>query len=224
MDSTCASAAALGISITVASGDNGSSDGTNTDTVDFPASSPHVLSCGGTALVAANGQRSSETVWNDQPNGGASGGGYSKVFAVPDWQTAAVAQPARKHQHKKHQDSSVAVAEVSEQATQAEAFRGVPDVAGNASPETGYQVLVDGQQMVVGGTSAVAPLWAGLIALMNQQLGKKLGFINPLLYPLNETPFFDITSGSNGDYNAGPGWDPCTGLGSPNGQVLVSSL
>jgi kumamolisin len=224
MDSTCRSAAALGISITVASGDNGSTDGTNTDTVDFPASSPHVLACGGTALVSSNGQRTSETVWNDQAGGGgASGGGYSKVFALPDWQTSAVAQPAKKHQHKKHA-SSVAVAEMEEHATKPEAYRGVPDVAGNASPETGYQVLVDGQQMVVGGTSAVAPLWAGLIALMNQQLGKNLGFINPLLYPLKESPFYDVTSGTNGDYSAGPGWDPCTGLGSPNGQSLVTAL
>jgi kumamolisin len=224
MDTTCQSAAALGVSITVASGDNGSSDGTNTDAVDFPASSPHVLACGGTKLVASNGQRS-ETVWNDQPQGGASGGGYSKVFPVPTWQTAAVSVPSKKH--KKHEDSSVAVAEHEDSATKV--GRGVPDVSGDASPETGYQILVDGQQMVVGGTSAVAPLWAGLIALINEQLnkqqaGKRVGLLNPEIYPLGETPFYDITSGDNGSQTAGKGWDACTGLGSPNGQQLLKSL
>jgi kumamolisin len=201
MDSTCQSAAALGVTITVASGDNGSSDGGNGNNVDFPASSPHVLGCGGTALAVSNGQRRSELVWNDQASGGgASGGGVSTVFSLPAWQ---------------------AKAGVPKSGT---GGRGVPDVAGDASPETGYQILVDGQQEIVGGTSAVAPLWAGLIALLNQQLGRKAGFLNPQLYSLGEAPFFDITTGNNGAFSAGPGWDPCTGLGSPNGQQLLSSL
>jgi kumamolisin len=76
----------------------------------------------------------------------------------------------------------------------------------------------------VGGTSAVAPLWAGLIALINQQLGRNVGFLNPLLYPLGEMPFYDVTSGNNGSFSAGPGWDPCTGLGAPNGQQLLQAL
>lgn len=203
MDTTCQSAAALGISITVAAGDNGSSDGESGDNVDFPASSPHVLGCGGTALTVSNGARQSEVVWNDQASGGgATGGGVSTVFALPTWQANA-GVPA---------------------ATTSTGGRGVPDVSGDASPETGYQILVDGDQEVVGGTSAVAPLWAGLIALLNQQLGKNVGFLNPQLYPLGETPFFDITSGNNGDFSAGPGWDACTGLGSPNGQALLTAL
>jgi kumamolisin len=201
MDSTCQSAAALGITITVASGDNGSSDGGRGNNVDFPASSPHVLGCGGTTLAVSDGQRRSEVVWNDQASGGgASGGGISTVFPLPAWQASAGVPKS------------------------GTGGRGVPDVAGDASPETGYQILVDGQQEIVGGTSAVAPLWAALIALLNQQLGKKAGFLNPQLYSLGEAPFFDITTGNNGAFSAGTGWDPCTGLGSPNGQQLMASL
>jgi len=103
--------------------------------------------------------------------------------------------------------------------------RGVPDVAGDADPQTGYQVLVDGQQMVIGGTSAVAPLWAGLTALMNQSLGKSVGFLAPMLYGTSaQAGFHDITQGNNGNYQAGPGWDACTGNGSPNGAVLLQAL
>jgi kumamolisin len=202
MDSTCQSAAALGITITVASGDNGSTDGASGNNVDFPASSPNVLGCGGSALTASNGKRLSEVVWNDQASGGgASGGGVSTVFSLPSWQANAGVP-----------------------ASAGAGGRGVPDVAGDASPETGYQILVDSEQEVIGGTSAVAPLWAGLIALLNQQLGAKVGYLNPQLYPLREAPFFDITSGSNGAFSAGAGWDPCTGLGSPNGVLLLNSL
>ena len=202
MDATCQSAAALGITITVASGDSGSSDGATGNNVDFPASSPNVLGCGGTALTASNGVRQSEVVWNDQASGGgASGGGVSAIFPLPSWQANAGVP-----------------------ASPGTGGRGVPDVAGDASPQTGYQILVDGEQEVVGGTSAVAPLWAGLIAVLNQQLGTNVGFLNPKLYPLGEAPFFDITSGSNGTFSAGTGWDPCTGLGSPNGVSLLTAL
>jgi kumamolisin len=202
-DNACQSAGALGVSITVASGDNGSSDGGSGDNVDFPASSPHVLACGGTALYGSGNQISSETVWNDQPQGGgATGGGVSTVFALPTWQANAnVPAPAG-----------------------GSGGRGVPDVAGDASPETGYNIQVDGQQTVVGGTSAVAPLWAGLIALINQQNGSPLGFFNPALYQSGGSGFHDITSGNNGDFSAGPGWDACTGLGSPNGTQLAGVL
>jgi len=224
MDTTCQSAAALGVSITVASGDSGSSDGESGNNVDFPASSPHVLGCGGTALTVNNGQREAEVVWNDQASGGgATGGGVSAVFSLPTWQASAGVPAAHQKKHKKTKEPPKKDAAVP-QAAASGGGRGVPDVAGDASPETGYQILVDGQQEVVGGTSAVAPLWAGLIALLNQQLGRKVGFLNPQLYPLGETPFFDITSGNNGAFSAGTGWDPCTGLGSPNGQVLLTSL
>jgi kumamolisin len=99
----------------------------------------------------------------------------------------------------------------------------VPDVAGNADPRTGYVTLVDGQSGVFGGTSAVAPLWAGLTALLNQRSGVPLGFLNTQLYA-QTTSLNDITVGNNGAYSAGPGWDACTGLGSPNGTLLAASL
>jgi kumamolisin len=202
-DNTIQSAAALGVTITVASGDSGSTDGVSDGAhhVDFPSSSPHVLGCGGTDLTVSNGVRSTETAWNDlSQGGGATGGGVSSYFALPSWQSGAKV-PAP---------------------TNGAGGRGVPDVAGDAAPATGYQILVDGQSAVVGGTSAVAPLWAALIALVNQQTGRNAGFLNPTLYSGGETNFYDITSGSNGSYNAAAGWDPCTGLGSPDGQKIAT--
>jgi kumamolisin len=197
-DEVAQEAGLLGITICVASGDNGSSDGLTDgqNHVDFPASSPHVLACGGTRLVSAQGTVKTETAWNDGPNGGASGGGYSAVFSRPTWQANDVSLPGR----------------------------GVPDVAGNADPETGYNVLVDGQAEVIGGTSAVAPLWAGLICLINQKIQSRAGFINPTLFSINQTSCFrDITQGNNGAYTASPGWDAVTGLGSPMGVQLLQT-
>lgn len=197
LDDACQSAAALGVTITVASGDNGSSDGETGNNVDFPASSPHVLACGGTELIGSGTTIAEEVVWNDQSSGGgATGGGYSTLFPVPTWQSSAGISGSG---------------------------RGVPDVAGDASPESGYNILVDGQQEVVGGTSAVAPLWAALITLINQEKGTPVGFVNPTLYG-DAGDFHDITSGNNGAYSAGPGWDACTGLGSPNGQEIAAAL
>jgi kumamolisin len=198
-DHVAQEAALLGITITVAAGDNGSSDGMNDgkNHVDFPASSPHVLATGGTRLTAANGAIESETVWKDGAQGGATGGGYSTTFARPSWQAADVTQTGR----------------------------GVPDVAGDADPETGYNILVDGHQMVIGGTSAVAPLWAGLIVLLNQKLNRRMGFVNLALYSIDQTRGFrDITMGNNGAYSATYGWDPVTGLGSPMGVQLCQAL
>jgi kumamolisin len=204
LDSAAQDAAALGVTICAASGDNGSSDGVNdgADHVDFPASSPHVLACGGTSLESANGKISSETVWNDGAQGGAGGGGYSVQFALPAWQAARKITPPAK------------------------GGRGVPDVSGDADPETGYNVLVDGESMVIGGTSAVAPLWSGLIARLNQKLGTPVGFLQPALYalPASAGAFHDITVGSNGAFSAGPGWDAASGLGSPSGQNLLTAL
>ncbi len=203
LDNALQSAAALGVSVTVACGDSGSTDGETGNHVDFPASSPHVLACGGTALVAANGERSSETVWDDlAQGGGATGGGVSAVFALPSWQANAKVPPP----------------------SGSAGGRGVPDVAGDAAPATGYRVLVDGQSQVIGGTSAVAPLWAALLALVNQKRGSAAGFVNPALYQGGESAFYDITSGNNGAFSAGPGWDACTGLGSPVGNLLESLL
>ncbi len=201
-------AALLGISVCAAAGDNGSSDG-QTDGrnhVDYPASSPWVLGCGGTTLVTKNGKITSETVWNDGTDGGATGGGVSSHFSGPRYQrNIKVPKPT---------------------GTVNTTGRGVPDVAGVADPNTGFTILVDRQEGVIGGTSAVAPLWAGLIALLNQQLGKNLGWFHPKLYgTLNQhRALHDITSGTNGAYKAAIGWDPCTGLGSPNGQAMLTLL
>jgi len=200
-------AAAMGVTICVASGDNGSSDGVadGKPHVDFPASSPHVLACGGTKLLASSATAiASEVVWNEGATTSATGGGVSGFFALPSWQSKAGVpnNPAGK------------------------TGRGVPDVAGDADPATGYEVRVDGQNFVIGGTSAVAPLWAGLIALMNQKLGHPVGLLNPLLYgSLNgKGVTHDITAGNNGSYAAKAGWDPCTGWGSPDGAKLLKAL
>ena len=209
MDEAFQSAAALGVTVCVAAGDNGSSDGVTTDTlnhVDFPASSPNVLACGGTTLEASGNTIASEVVWNELANNeGATGGGISDVFPLPSYQASANVPPSANPGGR--------------------VGRGVPDVAGDADPSTGYDTLVDGQSGVIGGTSAVAPLWAGLIALINQDMGKPAGFINPLLYQnVSEDETNDITQGNNGAYSAGHGWDACTGLGSPIGTAVEASL
>jgi kumamolisin len=207
MDEACQSAAAMGVTICVAAGDDGSTDGVTDglNHVDFPASSPNVLACGGTELVASGNTITSETVWNELANNeGATGGGISDVFPLPSWQSAANVPPSANPNHN--------------------VGRGVPDVAGDADPTTGYVTLVDGNPDVIGGTSAVAPLWAGLIALINQSLGKPVGFVNPLLYQNANGDFNSITSGNNGAYSAGPGWNPCAGLGSPIGTQVAAAL
>jgi len=207
MDSVFADAAALGVTVTVAAGDNGSSDDPNSTSgvhCDFPASSPHVLACGGTSLMSEQNHISSETVWNDGASGGATGGGISSFFAAPVWQKGLRALPTS--------GEPVGLT-----------MRGVPDVAGDADPDTGYQVRVDGSDTVIGGTSAVAPLWAALLARINAATGKQAGFINPAIYQ-NAEDCRDITAGNNGGYAAGPGWDACTGLGSPNGGALSSLI
>lgn len=233
MDHAIADAVTLGVTVTVASGDNGSKDGVQDDAqhVDFPASSPHALACGGTRLEASGATISSETVWNDALTGsgaGATGGGVSDVFGLPPWQAAA-GVPAE-DAPKAHAESGPFAVSASGAASRSESRRrGVPDVAGDADPDTGYQVLVDGQSQVFGGTSAVAPLWAGLIARLNQAKGTSFGLVQPALYagiaPGADMPGFnDITRGSNGAFSAGPGWDACTGLGSPEGTGLNSRL
>jgi kumamolisin len=203
-------AGAMGKTVFVAAGDNGSSDG-QTDGknhVDFPCSSPFAVACGGTTLQASSGNSSivSETVWNEESQGkGATGGGVSDFFPKPDYQSQANVPPPQIQG----------------------GGRGVPDVAGDADPVTGYKVLIDGTQSVVGGTSAVAPLYAGLFALINELLVKsgkpRAGHVQPALYQ-NPQIFRDITSGNNGAFSAGPGWDATTGLGSPNGIQIADTL
>jgi kumamolisin len=204
MDDAFQAAAALGITICAASGDTGSSDGVSdgADHVDFPASSPYALACGGTSLAASTSAIKSEVVWNNGSAGGAGGGGVSSFFPVPAWQSGA----------RTTNSGGVAVALTN---------RGVPDVAGDADPNTGYDVRVDGTDIVIGGTSAVAPLWSGLLARINQLAGKPVGYIQPLLYQ-NPQALRDITQGNNGDFYASVGWDACTGLGSPDGQKVAA--
>jgi kumamolisin len=134
--------------------------------------------------------RSTETVWNDGPSEG-TGGGFSTFFPMPSWQIGAPNGPGRM----------------------------VPDVAGNADPNTGYHIIIDGQDIVVGGTSAMAPLYASLIA----GCGTKLGFIAPKLWA-TPAAFRDITVGDNGQFRAGVGPDPCTGLGSPHAARIAALL
>ena len=209
-DQALVDAAALGVTTTTAAGDDGSSDRVTDGRphVDFPASSPHALACGGTRLTAdtTTATVQSETVWNNGPGRGATGGGVSDAFGRPAWQ-ANVGVPS------------------SAQAS----GRGVPDVAAVADPQTGYRIVVDGKELVIGGTSAVAPLWAALVARLVQSKGKPLGLVQPKLYDSIHAGqvaagFRDITSGDNGAFTAGPGWDACTGLGVPNGTALLTAL
>jgi kumamolisin len=194
MESAASTATDLGMIVFAASGDNDSGDGGNSPAnVDCPASCPHIIGCGGTYKTS-----STESVWNDSPgqtNGEGTGGGYSTIFPAQTFQIGIPKPPSGSTYGK---------------------GRMVPDVAADADPNTGYNVTVHGANTVVGGTSAAAPLYAGLFAAF----GKKLGFITPTLY---ETPsaFTDITSGDNGYYKAAVGPDPCTGLGSPIGDKLA---
>jgi kumamolisin len=190
MEEAANAATDAGMVVFAASGDNDSSDGgDNPANVDVPAACPHVIACGGTRKTPT-----SETVWNNNPGnptGNGSGGGFSTVFKpLPPWQISAPNGPGRM----------------------------VPDVAANADPNTGFNILLHGQPITRGGTSAVAPLYAGLFAAF----GRKLGYVTPKLW-LNPLCFNDITIGDNGLFRADRGPDPCTGLGSPIG-VKLSAL
>lgn len=193
LEGACAAAVAAGMLIFAASGDNDSSDGGTTPAnVDAPASCPHVIGCGGTSKT-----QNAEVVWNNDPgqaSGEGTGGGFSTLFPLQVWQLGVPAAPSG-------------------------LGRMVPDIAANADPETGYVVVINGQSEVIGGTSAVAPLYAGLAAAC----GTKLGWIGPKLYQTPAT-FMDITSGNNGTYKARKGPDACTGLGAPNGTAFAAML
>lgn len=195
MEDAAAAATAAGMVVIAAAGDNDSSDGGSTPAnVDVPSSCPHVIGCGGT-----NKTTSEETVWNDNPgqtNGEGTGGGYSTLFPAQAFQIGAPPPPT---------------------GTTAGTGRMVPDVTGDADPNTGYNIYVHGAATVVGGTSAVAPLYAGLFA----SFGNKLGFVTPQLWQ-NQSAFNDITVGGNGFYNAAPGPDPCSGIGSPIGTSIAA--
>jgi kumamolisin len=212
MDEAFTDAGLLGITVLTAAGDNGSADGIadGAPHVDHPSNSPHLLSCGGTNLVGNGSTIASETVWNDG-NGGATGGGVSNEFTRPSWQSRAHVPAAPNGG--------------------GQGGRGVPDVAGNADPATGYRIRLGGQMQVFGGTSAVAPLWAALVAILNEQTGRRAGFLNAVLYDgaARARAFRDIVRGENAvdgtpGYRARHGWDPCTGLGTPNGRALLALL
>jgi kumamolisin len=218
-------AAHMGVTICCSAGDWGASDqvtdafrGTGYD-VQFPAASPYVLACGGTAIV----DDGTEVVWNadfptpsppqvpqDWCKHGATGGGYSKLFARPPWQ-------------RQLGDSGTGV-----QPDQ----RALPDVAAVADPQCGIRCMMVGRTFPTGGTSAAAPMWAALVARLNQQLGRRVGCLNPILYAHAAASGIlnDVTVGDNrfsdGDvgFDAGPGWDACTGLGTPNGEALLALL
>lgn len=189
-------AAQAGVTVLAAAGDNGYLDSpvSRKPAVDYPGSSVWVTSCGGTQLQS-NG---SETTWNNLNVGeGAGGGGMSALFMRPIWQT-------------------------NDKITQIN--RCVPDVCANASPLTGYNILINNEWVVIGGTSAVAPLLAGLVARLNQTLGKKVGYLNPLLYKMNGRSFYDVTVGSDGWFTANSGYDLASGLGRLIGTNLISDI
>ena len=218
-DDVLVDAAALGVTVLAAAGDHGASDHSPDGQAhtDYPASSPFMIGCGGTTLFLADGGPQ-EVVWNDG-NGWATGGGISDVYDPPPWQTDAL--PASLNGTGRP-------------------GRGVPDIAGNADIASGYMVLVDGTLGPIGGTSAVAPLYAGLVARLNQALGHPVKDLLSTLYALpaadRAAVFQDITTGNNSipatddfgpavtGYDATPGWDACTGLGSINGTALLARL
>jgi subtilase family serine protease len=196
MEQAAVSATAAGMVVFAASGDNDSSDGApNPANVDLPASAPHVIGCGGTMRPHSPSAANPETVWNNNPgnaDGEGTGGGFSTLFKpMPPWQAGAPHGPGRM----------------------------VPDIAANADPHTGYNIVLHGQQTPIGGTSAVAPLYAGLFA----SFGTKLGFVTPELW-LNHLCFNDITQGHNCTFRARIGPDACTGVGSPIGEKLAQLL
>ena len=205
MDQAFQAAAAMGVTVCIAAGDSGSTDGVTdgSNHVDFPASSSNALACGGTSLQASGTTIVAEVVWNDgDAANGAGGGGVSTFFALPSWQQGLDTTDT-------------------EGTSSPLPMRGVPDVSADADPQTGYSVLVDGTTAVYGGTSAVAPLWAGLIARINALTGRTAGLINPALYG-QPSALHDITQGNNGGFAASPGWDACTGLGSPDGAKVAA--
>ena len=208
MNSLLQDAVGLGISVLAAAGDGLATEGISDGQahVDFPASSPWAIGCGGTATTISGGAITAQRVWNDGSSG--TGGGISDLFDPPDFQAHTALPPSYNGGRR---------------------GRGVPDVAGNAAPESGYAIVVGGEQQVAAGTSAVAPLWAGLIARINQKAARPVGFFLSAIYA-RPSLLTAVTQGSNRPsgspigYDAGPGWSACTGLGTPRGQALTDAL
>jgi kumamolisin len=220
ISATFQEAAGLGITVLVASGDSGSDFGAGGGIarVGYPASDPYVTACGGTWIHNVQGSSFEESTWPQ------TGGGVSDVFDLPTWQAFAGVPPSANGNGR--------------------IGRGVPDVAGNAAPQSGYNIVLDGKPpQPIGGTSAVAPLYAGLVAMINASLTTRnevetrVGYLNPSLYSAGmQSAFRDVADGvSNATpqgldgapgpgYTSGPGWDACTGLGSINGSELLALL
>jgi kumamolisin len=210
VNTTFQEAAVLGVTVLVSSGDTGSDCGVSDlkAHVEYPASDPFVTCCGGTTISNITGSRFTEYVWNDN---GVTGGGVSDIFfppnfALPPWQSLVRVPGSVNDGHN---------------------GRGIPDIAGNADPDSGYAIFLNGENIgPVGGTSAAAPLYAALVALLNAGLGEPVGYLNPILYAAPDYVFRDISdgqsnaSGGANGYVSGPGWDGCTGLGSVNGIAL----
>ena len=208
-------AAHLNLTVLVSSGDSGAVIASKTQAqASYPASDPWVTACGGTTVGNVVGTTFDEYVWNDvgKAGPGGTGGGISAHFPVPGYQANAHV-PTRNVTHKPG--------------------RGIPDIAGNASENSGFPQFIGGEEQPVGGTSAVAPLYAGLMAIINANLGSPAGFLNPLLYAQGATVCRGVTSppgpannSLNGvtGYPAGPGWDACTGFGSVKGTALEAAI
>ncbi|MBC8755445.1 S53 family peptidase [Kordia sp. YSTF-M3] len=206
-------AALKGITVIGASGDNGALNKLKFANVNVPVNFEHVLGCGGTKLNIANDEIISETVWNEstpQTQIG-SGGGFSQRVSEPRYQKTAIQNYITKYpQFEPYQRAG---------------GKGIPDVGANAADASGYAVFFEGNWVKIGGTSLATPLWAALIARINQNLGYNLGFITEHLYELMDSPAFDqIIEGNNNLYLAASGWNPCTGLGTPNGQKLMEAI
>ncbi|MCL4306888.1 MAG: S8 family serine peptidase [Candidatus Thermoplasmatota archaeon] len=195
-----------GITVVAATGDSGSdyygANGTGIPTVNFPSSDPYVTAVGGTSLSLFDGKYS-QTAWGGLYEGQSfgSGGGYSRFFSTPYWQSAPGFNSTE---------------------------RGTPDVSLDANQYTGMIVVVRGKQYEAGGTSIATPIWAAAAAIMDQATHRNLGFLNPLLYQISRTPLYNssfeqIRTGTNGAYSAAPGWNPVTGLGTPSVSGLVNA-
>ena len=215
MDLALKKAALKGITVFVASGDAGAGDlnprqkDDGKFVADFPAASSFVTATGGTRMVIdpATG-KPHEVAWNDTPSD-TSGGGISQVIEVPDFQKG-ITMPENPHPANPNGPKT---------------GRGVPDIAGDASPATGYILRVNGLTKVVGGTSAVAPLYAALMMRVNGALGQSVGYLNPFLYKHGSSGIFnDVTEGGNNGFSAGPGWDSVTGWGSIRGTEFLKQL
>jgi kumamolisin len=206
MQAVLADAQRLKVTVLFAAGDELATGGLDDGKahVWFPSSSPYALGCGGTQPANGGTGPGEEVVWNDGMSG--TGGGVSDFYPVPAYQSALALPPS---------------------VNDGKIRRGVPDVAAAAAATPGYRIVLNGSEMVKDGTSAATPLWAGLIAIANAARGEPVGFANSALYS-NPAAFRQIDHGDNRvggkGYQAGPGWNACTGLGVPNGADIVAAL